>query len=51
MGRVWEPTADYNGCLAHFKCKKREPNEYYYLQQAATPDQIAQQNLQREGGS
>jgi hypothetical protein len=22
LGRVWEPTADYNGCLAHFKFLK-----------------------------
>jgi hypothetical protein len=24
LGRVWQPNADYNGSLAHFKLKKEE---------------------------
>ncbi len=27
-----------NGCLAHFKFKKRVSNGHYYMQRAATPD-------------
>jgi hypothetical protein len=33
LGRVWEPTADYNGCLARFIFKKSAPNNHYYLQE------------------
>jgi hypothetical protein len=43
--------AEYNGCLARFKLKKSVPKGHYYLQQAATPHQITQQNSwQRAGG-
>jgi hypothetical protein len=41
---LWEPTADYSGCLVRLKFKKSAPNDLYYLQQAATPGQITQQN-------
>jgi hypothetical protein len=30
--RVWQPAADYNGCLAPFKLKKSVPNGHYCLQ-------------------
>jgi hypothetical protein len=40
---VWEPTADYSGCLTR-------QNDHYSLQRAATPDQITQQNMPRAGG-
>jgi hypothetical protein len=47
--QVWEPAPDYNGCFARFKCLKSMPNGHYFLQRAATPDQITQQNsLQRQ---
>jgi hypothetical protein len=31
LGRMWDPAADYNGCLAHFKFLKRATNDHYYL--------------------
>jgi hypothetical protein len=38
LGRVWQPSAEYNGV----------PKGHYYLQRAVTPYQITQQNsLQR----
>jgi hypothetical protein len=36
LGWVWQPHADYTGCLAHFKFKKSLPNGHYYLQRAVT---------------
>ncbi len=37
--------------LARFNFKKSAPNDHYYLQRAATPEQITQQNsLQKAGG-
>jgi hypothetical protein len=53
LGRVWEPAADYSGCVAHFKLKKSAPNGYYYRQLAARPDQIILAeycSLQNAGG-
>jgi hypothetical protein len=41
--KIW--TYWYNACLALFKLKKKSaPTDHYYLQWAATPDQITQQN-------
>ncbi len=51
-GRVWQTSADSNGCLAHYFCQQRlshltqkvqiqtkmAPNCHYYLQRAVTPD-------------
>jgi hypothetical protein len=46
--RVQQTAADYNSCL---RFKKSAPNGHYFLQWAATPDQITQKNdLQRAGG-
>jgi hypothetical protein len=50
LGQVWQPAANYNGCLQRFKFKKNVPNGNYYRQQAAKPDQITQNSLQRAGG-
>jgi hypothetical protein len=51
LGWVWQPAADYSGCLACFGFKKSAPNGHYYLQRAVTSDQITQQNsLQKAGG-
>jgi hypothetical protein len=47
LGQVWQPSADNNCCLSHFKFKKSVPNGHNYLQQAVTPDQIIHQ---RAGG-
>jgi hypothetical protein len=50
IGRVWGPAVDYYCCFALFKTKYPKVMAYF-LQRAATPDQITQQNsLQRSVG-
>jgi hypothetical protein len=51
LAHVWQPAADNNGCLAHFKFKVGCAKTITISRRAATPDQITQQNsLQRAGG-
>ncbi len=48
LGGLREPSAGY---MAVWYASKKAPNNHHYLQRAATPDQITQQNsLQRAGG-
>jgi hypothetical protein len=41
-GRVWQPSAENNGRLAHFKFEKSVPNGNYYLQSNTQPDHSAE---------
>jgi hypothetical protein len=42
LGQVWQPAANYNGCLASFKLKEKAANCHYYLQRAVTPEHSLQ---------
>jgi hypothetical protein len=43
LGRVWQPGADYDGCLAVFKFKIKCTKCPLLSAQAVTPDQITHQ--------
>jgi hypothetical protein len=50
LGRVCQPDADEMVVWHTSNFEKSAPNDHYYLQRAATPDQVTQQNkLQRAG--